>query len=173
MGINGWRLQPIIPFGRVQEYPHLQLDENTYICLEEFIKKNWKTAGTFGLKLMQSDGLGYFQEYETEEGPWQGCSAGISTCSITSDGKIKGCLALTDDFIEGDLRKKDFWDIWFDPKSFSYTRKFQRELLGDNCSICDKSDQCHGGCSAKSYSYTSRLHNDPFCIYKHGQKDQS
>lgn len=171
MGIKRWRLQPVIPFGRVQGFPELKLDEGIYISLENFIRDNWTAAKSKGLTLMRSDGIGYFQEYEADDEPWGGCIAGISTCSITSNGMIKGCLALIDGFIEGDLRKRDLWDIWFDPNSFSYTRKFLNKQLGSNCNNCDKSEQCRGGCSAKSYSYTSKLHNDPYCIYRVNSKN--
>ncbi len=165
-GVKGWRLQPSVPFGRCREFSNLQIDENSYLKLEDFIRNAWSIANEKGLRLLRSDGLGYFYEFETGDNPWYGCTSGVTTCGITSDGMIKGCLALPDDFIEGDLRKTGLWDIWFDKKSFTYTRKFSKNDLGPNCLACDKSQQCRGGCSAKSFSYTSRLHNDPYCLYR-------
>jgi radical SAM protein with 4Fe4S-binding SPASM domain len=165
-GVKGWRVQPSTMSGRCREFPNLQINEHTYLKLEEFVRDTWAVAGKAGLKLLRSDGLGYFYEHETGDNPWYGCTSGVTTCGITSDGRIKGCLALPDDFIEGDLRNIGLWDLWFDKKSFGYTRNFSKNDLGSNCLTCDKSQQCKGGCSAKSFSYTSRLHNDPYCLYR-------
>jgi hypothetical protein len=38
-------------------------------------------------------------------------SSGLVSAGITSDGKLKGCLSLPDEFIEGDLRTRSLWDI--------------------------------------------------------------
>ncbi|MCE8425429.1 MAG: radical SAM protein [Candidatus Methanoperedens sp.] len=166
-GVKSWRVQPIIPVGRVQNSVELGLGEQAYIQLEDFVQRWSPTAKKAGMKLLYSDGLGYFEESEIyEELPWRGCSAGILSCGITSDGKIKGCLSLPDELVDGDLRKNDLWDIWFNPDSFAYTRQFSVEKLGYNCSSCDKGEQCRGGCSAKSYGNTNIFHNDPYCVYK-------
>lgn len=166
-GIKRWRVQPILPVGRVQNYSELELGEETYLRLEDFVRRWSPAARKAGMKLLYSDGLGYFEESDIYEGlQWRGCSAGILACGITSDGKIKGCLSLPDELVEGDLRKNDLWDIWFHPDSFAYTRQFSAEKLGHNCKSCDRAEQCRGGCSAKSYGNTGRFHNDPYCVYR-------
>ena len=93
-------------------------------------------------------------------------------CSITSNGKVKGCLSLPDHLVEGDLRENDLWDIWFHPDAFAYTRNFSIEDLGQNCRSCPMGEQCKGGCSAMSYSYTGRFHNDPYCFYAFEQRSE-
>jgi radical SAM protein with 4Fe4S-binding SPASM domain len=102
----------------------------------------------------------------TREPPWRGCPAGRLSCGITSDGKIKGCLSLPDNIVEGDLRQRDLWNIWFDSDSFVYSRQFSENKLGANCRSCDKAELCHGGCSAMSYGVTGDFHNDPYCFYR-------
>lgn len=166
IGVKHWRVQPIIPSGRVQSSMELKIDEQAYLQLGEFVH-NWESlAKKAGMELLCSDGFGYFDEYSIrEQQPWQGCPAGLVSCGITSDGKIKGCLSLPDELIEGDLRKNDLWDIWFHPDSFANTRLFSKEKLGQNCCFCDKAEQCMGGCSAKSYVNTKKYHNDPLCFY--------
>ena len=95
-----------------------------------------------------------------------GCTAGLTTCGIMSDGKIKGCLSLPDNLVEGDLRTSDLWNIWFNPNAFAYTRKFAQTDMGPLCSRCLKWEQCRGGCSAMSYTSTGLFHNDPYCFYR-------
>ena len=162
-GVKRWRLQPIIPFGRARGSMDLVLDEKNYQELEDFARLGRDRALKAGIELLRSDGLGYYEGHDDEK-PWNGCNAGIVSCGITSDGKIKGCLTMPDELIEGDLRKDDLWDIWFHPASFAYCRNFSRGMIGENCMFCDKIEMCKGGCSAKSYATTGQFHNDPQCI---------
>ena len=165
-GVNRWQIQPIFPLGRIHEAPELKLTEEGYMQLDESIQQWIPKDENINPKVFLPDSYGYFGELDTLELPWKGCNAGISSCGITSDGKIKGCLSLPDEFIEGDLRQQDLWDIWFHPDSFSYNRQFSKEDLGNYCYNCDKWEQCQGGCSAMSYGATERLHNDPYCFYR-------
>jgi len=117
------------------------------------------------MKILPGDSYGYYTNLDTRIPPWRGCPAGLFSCGITSDGKIKGCLSLPDELTEGDLRRDDLWDIWFHPDSFAYTRRFTTESLGPHCVACTKAEQCQGGCSAMSYGSTGRFHNDPYCFH--------
>lgn len=166
LGVDSWRLQPLIPVGRANSFREMEMDESDLLSLGDFIKNWTPKAKTKGLKIICSDGLEYIDETWPQERPWLGCPAGWTTCGITSDGKIKGCLSLPDEIVEGDLRKNDLWDIWFNPKSFSYSRHFSHDQLGSNCDSCLKADECLGGCSSNSYAATGKFHNDPYCYYK-------
>jgi radical SAM protein with 4Fe4S-binding SPASM domain len=159
--VRNWRLQAIIPMGRVKETPELQISEKEFKRLGLFIQQQNSMADNDSLKIICSDGL---QFVVPSDKPWLGCGAGIVTCGITADGKIKGCLSMPDELIEGDLRKTSLWDIWFHPDSFAYSRNFVETDLGSNCSTCDKGKECKGGCSSSSYVSTNAFHNDPFCF---------
>ncbi len=163
MGIRRWRPQPLIRSGRVLGHQELQLEQQTYLKLVEFYQMYSALAPDAGMELMRADGLGYYFECNYSRGPWYGCPAGRVSVGITSDGKVKGCLSLPDEFIEGDLRKNDLWDIWFDPDAFSYTRQFSTSQLGNNCRSCAYGEQCLGGCTAMSYGYAGVVHNSPLC----------
>lgn len=165
IGVKLWQVQPIFPFGRCKKDTELRLTTGEYMELGAFFCENKPKAKEADLEMLPADGLGYFTELDTFKPPWRGCSAGMLSCGITSDGKIKGCLSLPDEMIEGDLRQNDLWDIWFHPDSFAYTRQFSREKLGPNCHSCDKGDQCRGGCSTISYGYTGQFNNSPYCFY--------
>lgn len=165
-GVKRWRVQPIIPFGRVEDSREMTMNEATYLQLENFVDRWVPRARIEGMELLRSDGLSYLSEDAPDDLSWRGCPAGIVSCGITSDGRVKGCLSLPDELTEGDLRKNDLWDIWFHPSSFAYTRQFSADKIGSNCKLCTKAEDCRGGCTAKSYGNTGQFHNDPYC--QHG-----
>lgn len=162
-----WRLQPLILVGRVKDFNELKIENQSILKLGEFIKQNKQSALEAGLEIIAADGLQYIfdEEKTTTTRPWIGCPAGWCTCGITSDGKVKGCLSMPDELIEGDLRKHDLWDIWFSPDAFGYNRKFTLNQIGNNCVNCDMQENCKGGCSVSSYTSTGVFHNDPYCYY--------
>lgn len=166
IGVNRWQVQPVFPMGRSLDDKKLHLTEQTYLKFGSFIRDWSSEAKKDGMQIETADSYGYFTNYDQRNIPFRGCPAGLVTCGITSDGKIKGCLSLPDDQIEGDLRKTDLWDIWFNPNAFSYTRQFSPNDIGSNCISCEHIEQCKGGCSAMSYSCTEAYHNDPFCFYR-------
>lgn len=165
-GVNFWRLQAIIPMGRVKSHPDLPLDSSGILKLGQFIQEQRNRLDKRAMQIICSDGLEYVVDDDPDEKPWRGCSAGIVSCGITSDGRVKGCLSMPDELTEGDLRKHDLWDIWFRPDSFRYTRQFSTSRLGINCTGCDKGVDCKGGCSSSSYCATGQFNNDPYCFYK-------
>jgi len=172
LGVKFWRPQPLIPTGRVKHSKELEIESQVILTLGRFIQE-WKPkAEKNNLKIIMADGMQYlFTEDKIHyEKSWKGCPAGWSTCGITSDGKVKGCLSMPDELIEGDTRKRDLWDIWFDPNSFQYSRKFSIQNLGTNCTSCDMREECKGGCSVNSYTATGLFHNDPFCYYMINKK---
>lgn len=171
VGVNRWQIQPIFPLGRAHESTELELTEQEYMKLGAFVQHSWLKAEKIGFKIGPADSYGYFSELDPRKPPWRGCPAGLLSCGITSDGKIKGCLSLPDHLVEGDLRQQDLWDIWFSPNSFTYTRQFSVDTLGSHCYSCDMAEQCRGGCSAMSYGSTGCFHNDPYCF--HGIKTRS
>jgi radical SAM protein with 4Fe4S-binding SPASM domain len=165
IGVSKWRLQPLFPLGRVISFPELVLKEQTYLDFGVFIKTSTSRKDST-IEVVPADSCGYFGELDDRNPSWHGCNAGLVTCGITCDGKIKGCLSLPDSFIEGDLRKKDLWSIWFSQNAFKYTRAFMEKDLGQNCASCEMAFQCQGGCSAMSFGSTGKLHNDPYCYLR-------
>ncbi len=135
LGVSQWRLQPLFQFGRVKSFPDLVLSEKTYLAVGTFMKDIVSKDSC--MRILAADSCGYYSHLDFRDPTWHGCNAGLVTCGITSDGKIKGCLSLPDSMIEGDLRKKDLWSIWFNPKTFKYTRGFSANDLGFNCSGCE------------------------------------
>jgi radical SAM protein with 4Fe4S-binding SPASM domain len=165
LGIKYWRLQPLIPMGRVISHTELQISKRDILDLGYFIRKHSTGESEDDVQIICSDGLEYVNNISQPERPWRGCPAGIVSCGIMSDGKVNGCLSMPDVMVEGDLRKNSLWDIWFHPDHFSYSRYFSYNKLGDNCRTCDKWEQCQGGCTSSSYCSTGQFHNDPYCFH--------
>ena len=164
LGIRHWQLQPIFPLGRAGAASELRLSPEQYLQMGSFVKQYSPQALRAGFEILPGDSFGYYTELDERNPAWRGCSAGLVMCGITSDGKVKGCLSMPDELVEGDLRQHDLWDIWFHPASFAYNREFSQNDLGFACQSCHRAAECRGGCSAMSYGATGKLHNDPYCF---------
>jgi radical SAM protein with 4Fe4S-binding SPASM domain len=164
IGVRHWQLQSNLPRGRSGEAPDLALSDREFLELGAFFRTEQPKAHERGFEIVPADSLGYFTELDLLEPPWRGCHAGLFTVGIMSDGKVKGCLTMPDDMIEGDLRQDDLWDIWFRDGAFAYTRQFSVDNMGPNCQGCALAEQCRGGCTSMSYVCTDHLHNDPYCF---------
>jgi len=165
-GVPSWQIQPLFPLGRGIVNDWLLLSEKDYMRLGDFILESTGWAAKNGLEIMPADSCGYFTPRDQRDPTWHGCSAGLFACGITSDGHIKGCLSMPDELIEGNLRERELWDIWFDTQAFTYNRQYTSPSAGKNCKGCKFGEQCRGGCSSMSYGSTGTFHNDPLCFFR-------
>ena len=100
-GVRSWLLQPLLPLGRSRADGALSLQWLAYERFGAFVAAWREPALDRGLDLQPGDSFGYFTEYDPRDPPWRGCPGGLLTCGITSDGRVKGCLALPDGWTEG------------------------------------------------------------------------
>jgi radical SAM protein with 4Fe4S-binding SPASM domain len=108
--------------------------------------------------------MGYHSRFLVNES-WNGCTAGITSLGIASNGDIIGCLSLRNkQFVEGNVKETDVKEVWYNNDGFWYTRKFETKYLGLNCEGCRFGKTCKGGCSSMSYHLSGGLHNDPYCF---------
>ncbi len=160
-GVRRWQVQPMFSLGRSKQNQDLELTFDGYLELCRFVERN--RVSEDGMRVFAADGIGYCAEPELTNEGWTGCGAGITSCGIMSDGRVKGCLSWPDWTIEGSLRERPFWDLWFDPEAFRYSRQFDSSQLGGTCAGCARGEECKGGCSAISLAMTGRYHADPYC----------
>lgn len=165
IGIEHWQVQPTFALGRARD-GGLRLSEDTFIKLGRFVHERHGPGTATRINLVPADGVGYFTHLDTRSCSWQGCSAGRSSCGITSNGGVKGCLSLPDTCVEGNLRDRELWDIWFDDRSFPATRQFTADMLGEHCLSCSHGLECKGGCGVMSFASTGAFHNDPYCFHR-------
>ncbi|MEA3515302.1 MAG: radical SAM protein [Nanoarchaeota archaeon] len=168
LGIKVWQIQLAMPVGRMTS--DFMIDKKDLRKLVEFIIKINKEGK---LRIFPGCNVGYFgdleEEYriQKEESAlpfWTGCYSGIFEMGIMSNGSIKGCLAMKDKFIEGNLNEKSLKEIWNNKDAFSYNREFKRSCLKEFCSRCEYGDICRGGCPIISEALTGSTNNDPYCI---------
>ena len=162
---NAWQIQIAAPIGRFPK--NLILSKEEYYSLALYIAATRKKYHK-KLAILGAHSIGYHSQIlrNTMLTPmWKGCQAGITTVGIQSDGGVKGCLSLPDSFIEGNIREKNFIDIWNDHKFASYIRDFKKENLKNNCKECKYGKSCKGGCSTMSMALTNELHCNPYCLY--------
>ena len=161
-GVN-WQLQTAMPFGNFKMNQTLSKQE--FYASALFIAKQGIDGKFREFPVVGAHCYGYQSDLMFCRS-WSGCTAGISTVGITSNGGVVGCLSLGNDrFIEGNIRTTDLVEMWNDPNRFKYTRGFDRSQLGENCSRCKHGAACKGGCNSVSYSLTGKLHNDPYCFH--------
>ena len=101
---------------------------------------------------------------EVTRGEWKvarGCSAGISFVFVSHLGNVYPCDHLP--VKAGNIREKDFKDIWDNAEVFQNLRSFNK--LQGKCGACEYKDIC-GGCRARAYfHYGDYLQEDPACLY--------
>jgi len=162
LGAWKWQLQPLFPLGRGKDSSELRLSDDDFLRLGEYIH-NLSSKADGGPKIVPADSCGYFSSLDLAEFGWSGCTAGRYSCGIMSDGRVKGCLSWPDWTVEGDLRKDDFWTIWFRPNAFVHLREFTAGDMRGSCQGCEMAAQCGGGCEAMSLAAAGEWHADPYC----------
>jgi len=161
-----WQIQMAGPTGRFPK--ELMLSKEEFYSVAMFISSSRNQYSIKELPIMGAHNFGYHSHIlgNIMISPiWKGCQAGITNIGIQSDGGIKGCLSLPDDYIEGNIRKRSLTDIWNDPNFVSYNRNFKKDDLKGNCKGCKYGKSCKGGCETVSTSLTGEMHCDPYCLY--------
>lgn len=99
------------------------------------------------------------------------CGAGVTGCSIKSNGDVVPCFGLSD-YICGNIRKQRLIDIWKKSPKLIYLRNLlgrPMKSLNEVCAKCAWNEICTGGCLAVTYSlYNSFIMPSPLCIKYRG-----
>lgn len=128
--VKYWRLFTIFPKGRAAENNLLLPDKELLLTLYEFIKSKRsenKIKVEYGCE-------GYLGDYEAEvrDGFFY-CRAGISVGSVLIDGSISACPSLRSDFIQGNIYKDSFLDVWENKYDIMRDRKWTQTGICENC----------------------------------------
>jgi radical SAM enzyme (rSAM/lipoprotein system) len=108
-GIKNWRLLTVFPKGRAAANAELQISDRQFVDLLDFIvgtKKLGRVRPNYGCE-------GFLGSYEgmARDNYFQ-CAAGVSVGSVLIDGSISACPSLRADYIQGNIYKDDFWEVW-------------------------------------------------------------
>jgi radical SAM protein with 4Fe4S-binding SPASM domain len=176
-GIKRWRLQICVPEGRMCHSDPVVLQPSDLPALVEFMREYHDKSA---LSVGAADNVGYFGGCESvtrlrggRQRFWTGCSAGLQTLGITSDGGVLGCLSFPAQapWLEGNIRARPLREIWADPDAFAYNRRFSRAQLSGGCAECRYALLCRGGCLSSNIGYTGSIGENPYCLELVQQKE--
>jgi len=163
-----WQIQIVSKKGCRFDDGHF-INKDEYLQVAKFIHESAKQYSVEELPIAGADDMGYYsKEYPfctINYDCWDGCKAGRSNLGIQSNGNIKGCDSLPDIYVEGNVRERSLYEIWTDPKSFSYTRNFDTGLLKGCCAKCPHGTTCKGGCVDFSHSVSGHAFENSYCLY--------
>ena len=160
-----WQIQIAAPMGRFSKEKMLSKEE--FYAAGMFIAASRKKYSIEELPVVGAHSLGYNSKILPNINIvpcWKGCQAGISALGIQSNGGVKGCLSLPEEFIEGNVREEHLSEIWNYPLFCSYNREFQVENLNGNCKGCKYGKKCKGGCLTMSVAVTGQKNADSYCF---------
>lgn len=139
LGLRNWRIATVFPKGRAKGNPIFKLDNAEFRQVFDFIRETRRQAGIhadYGCE-------GFLGPYEkvARSNPFF-CRAGINIGSVLADGSISACPSLRGDYIQGNIYKDDFFDVW--EKRFQVMRDRTWARKGD-CARCRYWRYCEGG----------------------------
>jgi radical SAM protein with 4Fe4S-binding SPASM domain len=138
-GVKEWRLIIVFPKGRAKGLELFKLSKEQYRRLVNFIK-DCRTSGTIKASV-GCDGFFGDDEGKVRDGCFF-CRAGINVGSVLIDGSISACPGLRDDYIQGNIYKDDFYEVW--ENKFQIMRKRKWTKTGE-CENCKVYRYCKGG----------------------------
>lgn len=157
-----WQIQLSLPIGR---FPRdLAISRNQFYAIAMFISLNLRKYSTKELPLIGAHCFGYFSTFLPELGldPWLGCQAGKSVLGIQSNGSIKGCLTLPDDYIVGNIRTKSLSEILKSRVFLETDQSIYTKSSDYYCYHCKSFKKCKGGCLGTAIALNS--FDRPYCL---------
>lgn len=138
LGTREWRIFTIFPVGRATQNDLLQLQPKEFKSLFDFIEKVRKDG-----KIRLNYGCeGFLGDYEGRvRDHFFFCRAGINIASILADGSISACPSLRENFIQGNIYRDNFRDVWQNKYSMYRDRSWTR--IGE-CENCHFFSYCEG-----------------------------
>lgn len=137
-GIKEWRIFTIFPIGRAKEHQELQLEPKDFKALFDFIahtRKEGKIKLNYGCE-------GFLGAYEGEvRDNFFICRAGINIASILADGSISACPNLRENFVQGNIYRDNFKDIWENKYDVFRDKSWTKTGI---CTDCDFYKYCEG-----------------------------
>lgn len=137
-GCKRWRIFAIFPMGRAANDPELQLSNEQFREVLDFVKQT-RAEGRIACNYACE---GYLGPYEREvRDNYYYCRAGIEVASILCDGSISGCTSIRSNLHQGNIYQDNLWEVWknkFQPyRDRSWTKK-------DQCARCKSWRYCEG-----------------------------
>ena len=173
-GVFSWQLQLTIPHGNACEHPELWLQPYQVLEVFDMLAGLMPRARELGVQIWPGNNLGYFGPHESSlrqpmsaRAHYKGCSAGISSIGIESNGVVKGCPTLGGPTnLAGSIREHPLDELWARAPELTYVRRRGTTELWGLCADCYYADICMGGCTATSEPLLGRPGNNPYCHHR-------
>ncbi len=158
MQVQRWRLAPVMPIGRAASRPELVPDASGIQRLLEFVRAS-RDDGLLPTPQFCDEGfLG--ERYEGKVRPYLwGCLSGITIGGVLHDGRVGACPELGDAFVQGDIRRERFSEIWNQRYQALRDRGWTRK---GECARCGEFRRCQGGAL---HLYPTPQHESLRCLY--------
>lgn len=136
--VSRWRLFTIFPRGRAKENTELSITDPQFKQLLDFIANTRKEGlinASYGCE-------GFLGSYEGEvRDSFYFCRSGIGIASILGDGSITGCTSLRSDFIQGNIYRDNFAEVWENRFKVMRDRSWAKKGM---CADCSSFKWCKG-----------------------------
>lgn len=137
-GVKAWRIFTIFPVGRAADNPELQLPDDKFKAVFDFIqaeRKKGEIDVSYGCE-------GFLGDYEIEvRNGFFFCRAGINIASVLVDGSISACPDLRGRFIQGNIYKDNLADVWQNRYQIMRDRSWTKTGI---CKDCEFFSHCEG-----------------------------
>ena len=137
-GVKDWRLFPIFPVGRAANDPMLQVTNEQYRYVLDFIRQTRREGRIHANYSCE----GFVGNYEGDVRDWLfRCAAGTTVGGVLIDGSISACTSIRSRYIQGNIYEDDFLDVWDNRYEQYRNREWMRR---DDCRDCRYWRYCEG-----------------------------
>ena len=137
-GVKRWRLFTVFPVGRAALDPDMQLTNEAFRGVFNFIKKVRKEGrirADYGCE-------GFLGNYEGEvRSRLFSCQAGVTVGSVMADGSIAACASIRADYNQGNIYEDDFMEVW---ENRYHPYRNHEWMKKDECANCKYFRYCLG-----------------------------
>jgi radical SAM protein with 4Fe4S-binding SPASM domain len=136
--IKAWRLFTITPIGRARDHPELFLNKQEFKELMDFIAAGRKKK-QLNIEFSCEAYVGSY-ERKVRDTPFF-CRAGINIGSILIDGSISACPNIDRSFVQGNIYRDNFFEIWQNQFEAFRDRSWTKQ---GKCAECKDFRDCLG-----------------------------
>ncbi len=133
LGVPAWRLFSIFPMGRAANDPDLQLTDEQYRGLLNFIKDSRENDPRIEASYSCEGFLGSYEQRVRNHFFY--CRSGVEVASIRCDGAISGCTSVRSHMDQGNIYKDDFWDVWQNRFQMMRDRSWAKKGQCKDCKV--------------------------------------
>ena len=139
LGVPAWRLFSIFPMGRAASDPELQLSDEQFCGILDFIEETRHATSAIDVSYACEGFLGPYEQRVRDHFFY--CRSGVEVASIRCDGAISGCTSVRGHMDQGNIYRDDFWDVWQNRFRVMRDRSWARK---DQCKNCKVWRYCEG-----------------------------